>query len=258
MKNPTRDLPRVIHLAMPLVIVSYILANISYFFVLPSAVIASSNTIAVRFGTTVFGPIGGVLFALTVCISCLGALNASTFTSGRLVYVAGKEAYLPKVFGTLGLRGGRSSNSNETTQQNVIARTAKKVFGTSYTRTPIYAMLLNAVLTGAYVVVGDFSVLLTFTGVAGYTFYFLTVLGLIVLRVKEPDLERPYRCWISTPIIFCCVSLFLVSRGLFQRPIQTLLVVAFVSAGVPAFWWRVGMPRWMKQILGRGNNVVRR
>ena len=43
-KNPSRDLPRVIHTSLPLVIVSYILANISYFFVLPASVIESSNT----------------------------------------------------------------------------------------------------------------------------------------------------------------------------------------------------------------------
>ena len=54
--------------------------------------------------------------------------------------------------------------------------------------TPINAMALNAALTMCYVVVGEFSTLITFYGVAGYTFYFSTVLGLIVLRVREPGL----------------------------------------------------------------------
>ena len=105
--------------------------------------------------------------------------------------------------------------------------------------TPINAMVFNAVLTAAYVVVGEFGTLITFYGVAGYSFYFLTVLGLIVLRVREPDLERPYKTWISTPIIFCCVSLFLLSRAVFAQPVQTLVVVAFVGAGVPVWMWRV-------------------
>lgn len=102
--------------------------------------------------------------------------------------------------------------------------------------TPINAMMLNSVLTAAYVVVGEFSTLLTFYGVAGYTFYFATVLGLIVLRIREPDLERPYKTWITTPIIFCCVSLFLLSRAVFAQPGQTLIVVAFVAAGVPVYF----------------------
>ncbi|KAK6511651.1 hypothetical protein TWF481_000560 [Arthrobotrys musiformis] len=241
MKNPARDLPRVIHSAMPLVISCYLLANVSYFFVLPSSVIASSTTVAVRFGTTVFGSVGGILFALAVSISCLGALNATTFTSGRLVYVAGKQGYLPKVFGRLGIK---SANTTTTTVR-------VPIFGTSYTRTPIFAMLLNGVLTSFFIIIGSFEALIAFYGVAGYSFYFLTVLGLIVLRYREPGLERPYRCWITTPIVFCCVSLFLVSRGVFGAPVQTGGVVIFVMVGVVVFWVRVGPPKGVKRVFGR-------
>jgi amino acid transporter len=100
-------------------------------------------------------------------------------------------------------------------------------------------MVLNCVLTTCYVIVGEFGTLVTFYGVAGYTFYFLTVLGLLVLRIKEPGLERPYKTWLSTPIIFCCVALFLLSRSAFAEPGQTLIVVAFIVAGVPLYFWRV-------------------
>ncbi|KAK6335041.1 hypothetical protein TWF718_010483 [Orbilia javanica] len=246
MKNPARDLPRVIHSAMPLVISCYMLANISYFFVLPSSVIASSTTVAVRFGTTVFGSVGGILFALAVSISCLGALNATTFTSGRLVYVAGKQGYLPKVFGRLGIRAVTNSVSTPTTTTFRVP-----IFGTSYTRTPIYAMLLNGFLTSFFVIIGSFEALIAFYGVAGYSFYFLTVLGLIILRYREPGLERPYKCWIVTPIVFCCVSLFLVSRGVFGAPIQTAGVIIFVMIGVVVFWVRVGPPKALKRVFGK-------
>jgi amino acid transporter len=104
-------------------------------------------------------------------------------------------------------------------------------------------MLLNAVLTSIYIAIGDFTTLTTFYGVASYLFYFLSVVGLIVLRVREPDLERPYKCWIATPIIFCCVSLFLLSRAVFAKPLQALVVVAFIAVGVPLYWWRVESKR---------------
>ena len=113
--------------------------------------------------------------------------------------------------------------------------------------TPIYALILNGAFTAGYVVIGEFSTLVTFYGVAGYTFYFITVLGLIILRVKEPQLERPYKTWITTPIIFCCVSVFLFSRAVFAQPVQTLAVVAFVVAGIPVYFWRI-----------RGRDQVRR
>ncbi|KAJ0414545.1 amino acid permease-domain-containing protein [Aspergillus carlsbadensis] len=240
-KNPNRDLPRVIHTAMPLVIVSYLLANISYFFVLPHSTIEASNTIAVQFGDKVFGSIGALIFALIVSASCVGALNATIFTSGRLVYAAGKEGYLPSVFGNLWTQGSSISSMNRLQHRSWANKLVFRLFGngTWIGYTPINAMALNSVLTLVYIVVGEFKTLVTFYGVAGYTFYFLTVLGLIVLRVREPHLERPYKTWISTPIIFCCVSLFLLSRAIIAEPLQTLIVVAFIIAGVPVYFWRI-------------------
>ncbi len=238
---PHRDLPRVIHTAMPLVILSYLLASVAYIFVLPISVIQSSNTIAVQFGSVVFGRIGSLVLAIIVAGSCFGALNAMTFTSGRLVYAAGKEGFLPGFLGHIGMPGMREP-TNRLQRRSWASKTFTRLIGDDeggFGFTPINAMLFNAILCAAYIVVGEFGTLVTFYGVAGYTFYFVTVLGLIVLRVREPYLERPYRTWISTPIIFCCVSLFLLSRAIFAKPAQTLIVIAFVAAGVPVYFWRV-------------------
>ncbi|CAO2648387.1 Nn.00g076540.m01.CDS01 [Neocucurbitaria sp. VM-36] len=249
-KNPTRDLPRVIHTSLPLVILCYLLANVSYFLVLPTSVIESSNTVAVAFGSQVFGPIGSLILALFVSGSCFGALNATTFTSGRLVYAAGKEGYLPSLFGNIGLgkshRAIRLHSLNANPGKSKIPRKLVDWFADAdagFFFTPISAMVLNALLTAVYVVIGSFDTLVTFYGVAGYAFYFQTVLGLIILRVREPDLERPYKTWITTPIIFCCVSLFLLSRAVFAEPLQTLLVVAFMVVGLIIWFAWVGRRR---------------
>lgn len=215
---------------------------------LPSHVIESSNTVAVAFGAQVFGPVGALVLALFVSGSCFGALNATTFTSGRLVYAAGKEGYMPGVFGTIGL-----GKAQRAIRLNASSTTANKMSGkvttwfadpdAGFFFTPIPAMLLNAAITAVYILTGSFDSLVTFYGVAGYTFYFQTVLGLIILRVREPDLERPYKTWISTPIIFCCVSLFLLSRAVFAEPLQTLLVVAFMAVGLLVWFGWVGRRR---------------
>ncbi|KAI2933319.1 hypothetical protein CBS147321_9690 [Aspergillus niger] len=237
-KNPNKDLPRVIHTAMPLVILSYLLANISYILVLPHSTIEATNTVAIQFGDKVFGHVGALIFALIVSASCIGALNATAFTSGRLVYAAGKEGYLPSIFGKLWTR---DTSTNRLQRRSWATKVFSRLCGdgTRIGFTPIYAMALNSTLTLIYVIVGEFKTLVTFYGVAGYTFYFVTVLGLIILRVREPYLHRPYKTWISTPIIFCCVSLFLLSRAIIAEPLQTLIVVAFIVAGVPVYYWRI-------------------
>ncbi|KAI1801652.1 amino acid permease-domain-containing protein [Daldinia bambusicola] len=240
-RNPSRDLPRVIHTAMPLVIICYLLANFSYFLVLPLDALNSTNTVAVMFGNKVFGPVGALIFALIVSASCFGALNSSTFTSSRLVYAAAKEGYVPSVISRVGI-GSRESGMTTTRTRNWFSKRLHNMIGDEETGlffTPLYALALNGVLTAIYVIVGEFGELVTFYGVAGYSFYFLTVLGLIILRVKEPQLERPYKTWITTPIIFCCVSLFLLSRAVFAQPLKTLIVVTFVLSGIPIFFWRI-------------------
>jgi amino acid transporter len=256
-KNPSRDLPRVLHTAMPAVIACYILANIAYIFVLPLEAINKSNTVAVLFGSKVFGPIGSLILALIVSASCFGALNATTFTSGRLVYVAGREGYIPAVFGKIGFGYSSASETptslNKSRKRTWFSKALARVFGDESIGmgyTPVNAMLLNMLLTMIYVVLGEFETLITFYGVAGYTFYFLTVLGLIVLRIREPHLERPYRTYITTPIIFCCVSLFLVSRAVVNQPVQTVIVIVFVVSGVPVYYWRVAKKDENRQ--GRG------
>lgn len=260
---------------MPLVIVSYVLANVAYFLVLSLDAINSTNTVAVVFGAKVFGPAGALVFALIVSASCFGALNSSAFTSSRLVYVAGREGYFPAIFGRIGLAGATPSGSGGGGGGGRMQQPPRRLSATRrggswlWSRleriiadedtglffTPIYALVLNCVLTCLYVLVGEFGTLLTFYGVAGYTFYFLTVLSLIILRVKEPNLERPYKAWISTPIIFCCVSLFLLSRAVFAQPLQTLIVVAFTVAGIPVYFWRFRKQnRGVKRELSHGDS----
>ncbi|KAJ1329588.1 solute carrier family 7 (L-type amino acid transporter) member 9/15 [Microdochium nivale] len=240
-RNPSRDLPRVIHSAMPAVIICYMLANMSYFLVLPLAALNSSNAVAVLFGGKIFGPIGALIFALVVSASCFGSLNSSTFTSSRLLYAAAKEGYTPQILGRIGFTAAEPG-LQAMRSQNWLSKHLQRMFGDEEAGlffTPVYALIFNGLLTAVYVIVGEFGELITFYGVAGYSFYFLTVLGLIILRVKEPSLERPYKTWISTPIIFCCVSLFLLSRAVFAQPLKTLIVIAFILIGIPVYFWRI-------------------
>lgn len=209
MKNPERNIPRAIHWSMFIVISLFLLANISYLVVLDKQTVGLSNTVALDFGRALFGPVGGMVFALMVAISCFGALNGTVFTCARLVAVAGREGYLPAMFGKL--------------------HKSRK--------TPVNAISLQAGLTIAFIVVGGgFRSLINFSVLASWAFYFLTVLGLVILRVKEPNLERPYRTWIVTPLTFCAVALFLLCMPIIAAPLEAAAVLGFVLAGVPVYY----------------------
>ena len=54
MKNPARDLPRVTMVGLPIVILCYLLTNVAYYAVLPSSVVAKTNTIALVISFALF------------------------------------------------------------------------------------------------------------------------------------------------------------------------------------------------------------
>ncbi|KAH9926198.1 amino acid permease-domain-containing protein [Fomitopsis serialis] len=203
MKNARKTYPA------PSIPLLFLLANLAYFVVLDKDTVGRSNTVALDFGRALFGPVGGVPFALMVAISCFGALNGSSFTAARLIYVAGREGYLPAMFGRLNKRLG----------------------------TPVNAMCLQATLTVLFIIIGGgFRSLINFAVVASWAFYFLTVLGLVVLRIKEPMLERPYKTWITTPLIFCAVCLFLLCMPIIAAPLEAIAVLGFVLVGIPMYY----------------------
>ncbi|KAF8636695.1 hypothetical protein AX17_003500 [Amanita inopinata Kibby_2008] len=207
--RPEKNIPRAIHSSMFIVTLLFLLANVAYLVVLDKATVGSSNTVAMDFGRALWGPIGGSIFAFMVAFSCFGALNGAFYTSSRLIYAAGRERYLPALFGRLHLTR----------------------------RTPLNAALLQAAITVAFVIIGGgFRSLINFSVVASWSFYFLTVLGVVILRVKEPMLERPYKTWILTPLIFCALALFLLCMPVIAAPLEALAVLGFISAGIPVYY----------------------
>ncbi|KAI9323068.1 amino acid permease-domain-containing protein [Dichotomocladium elegans] len=205
MKDPHRDLPRVIIFGLPLVIFCYLLSNVAYLAVLRPEVVMHTNSVAMDFGKKLFGATGGILLAVCVALSCFGTANATAFTGARIIYVSAKQGHIPGFFGKLSV-----------TRQ-----------------TPITAIVLQAVITSILILVGSFRALINFYSLCAWIFYFLAVLSLLIFRYKEPELKRPYRVWLSTPVIFCIVALFLCTTPFIEAPYESLISLACVLFAIP-------------------------
>ncbi|KAF7732296.1 hypothetical protein EC973_005192 [Apophysomyces ossiformis] len=227
MNNPHRDLPRVIFFGFPLVVVCYLLANVAYLAVLRSEVVMHTNTVAMDFGKKIFGPVGGILFAVCVALSCFGTANASVFTGARIIYVSAKQGHLPNFFGRL-----------NTSRQ-----------------TPTTAIILQAILTTIMILIGSFRRLINFYSVCAWIFYFLAVLALLVFRYKEPELKRPYRVWLCTPILFCILALFLCTTPFIAAPYESLTAIGFTLLAIPV--WLVHV-RYRERLCCLWTNLVDR
>ena len=92
--------------------------------------------------------------------------------------------------------------------------------------------MLSVILSTLYILFGNFRALLTFNGLGEYTFFFLAVLGNIILRYREPDLARPYKPIILFPLIFLFIAAFIVLRGAIFAPGPAGTLIALWIIGV--------------------------
>jgi len=76
---------------------------------------------------------------------------------------------------------------------------------------------------------------------AVWIFFALTAIALIRLRMKEPELSRPYRAWAYplSPVIFLLAAVALTVNLWMVRPVRSTLGLLVIAGGIPFFYrWR--------------------
>jgi len=212
-RNPGRNLPISLGAGVGIVIVLYLLANVAYMRVLTVEEIAGTERVAAVVLERVFGSAGGTIISLIILISITGAINAGILTGPRVYYAQSRDGLFFKIFGEVHHRYG----------------------------TPAFAVLLQGVWAALLSLSGTYTGLFSFAMFAAWIFYGMAVVGVIILRKKRPEWERPYRMWgyPVTPVLFGLASAWLVASTLIEKPLPSLAGLGLIVSGVPLyFWWR--------------------
>ena len=101
------------------------------------------------------------------------------------------------------------------------------------------ALILNTALSTIYILLGNMRILLTLNGLAEYAFFFLTVLGAIILRYREPELHRPVKPIILIPLLFAVISGFVLVRGAVFAPVQAAILAVIWLLGAAFYYVRL-------------------
>lgn len=203
---------------MVVVLSSFELVNIAYYILVPWTKISSNNAVAVSAATSLLGRPAGIVVTILVAISCAGSITSNVFSVGRLTMAASQRHYLPAFFSKRGLPTRRRTQDSD--DQSLSGLDA-----------PLYANLLALVVTLIYIITGSFRALLTFVGMAEWVFYVSTVIGLLILRRREPQLERPYRPATVLPITFVVVGSLVIIRSALFAPVQSGILAALLIVG---------------------------
>jgi amino acid transporter len=213
-KDPRRNIVRALVTGTAAVITLYLLVNGAFLYTLGYNGLATSKAVASDAIKTVFPVVGSRLISALVCISALGAVNGLIFTGARISYAMGEDHRLFRALGRWDQRTG----------------------------TPVWALAVQGLIALALILAfGGYIDAVLYTAAAVYTFYLGTSLAVIVLRYKEPDVERPYKVigYPVVPLVFVAACGFFLFKALtyamaFKRTFLIIMVVT-LAAGVVVY-----------------------
>ncbi|KAF4970401.1 hypothetical protein FSARC_2563 [Fusarium sarcochroum] len=224
LSQPAKQLPLAINTSIPTAIICFLAANAGYYVLLPWNVVSTTDSVAVTAITRLLGRGFGIVTAMLICLVVAGSLLGNSFVASRMCVAAARKSWIPSLFTIVGRIGMKPAAEEDTQSSDEPAKEAGDA--------PINAVILSVVLAALYILFGSFRALLTLNGLGEYSFFFLTVLGAIILRYREPDLERPYKTFSVNPIVFVLVSGFVVVRGAIFAPVQAIVIIAIWILGV--------------------------
>ncbi|KAL5334153.1 amino acid permease-domain-containing protein [Aspergillus crustosus] len=234
-RDPIRTIKTVCPAALLTAAALYLLANISYFLVVPLDEIKNSGElVAALLFERLFGPrFGGILFPLAIAISAAGNVMVVTFALARVNQEIARQGFLPW--------GDTLASS--------------KPFGT-----PLWGLIVHyfpSLLVITLPPQGDvYNFILDVEGYPGTIFGLAVSGGLLLLRWREPHLPRPFRAWLPAVWVRISASLALLVSPFIPPPNYQgdvdffYATYAVVGTGVIIFgvlyWyvWTVLLPRW--------------
>ena len=210
-RDAPRSIPVSICAGMAVVLVVYALANYVYLTVLPFEVLQGAERPAADVMNAVVGPAGAAFIAAAVMLSAFGTVNAQLLSVPRIYYAMARDG--------LFFSG--------------VARVHPRY------RTPAVAILAQGVWASVLALSGTYREIITYTAFPNYLFLSLGVVALMVLRVREPALERPFRVplYPLTPLLFLGIFAWYLVNSLVYAFDDTMVGVLLTLSGLPFYFY---------------------
>jgi basic amino acid/polyamine antiporter, APA family len=225
-KNPQRSMPAALTIGMAIIVSLYVLTVLSYHLVLPFQDVVASERIAAEVSNRLFGSVGGVICAIGVTISALGAANSNMLTVPRIYFAVARDGLLPEAISR--------PHPVYRTPANAIKMQTAWALG-------LLALVFLWTARSGQGVRDAFTHLSDFVIFGGEIFYGLTIAAVFVLRWKRPDLHRPYRTfgYPFTPALYLVGAIAVLAS--FFNSVEKIQQMCFglilIGLGIPYYLW---------------------
>lgn len=220
-KDPQRNIPLSLFAGLLICTLVYVSLNAAFIYILSPSAMAASSWVASDAARLMGGMAGAAIITGMVIISTLGATNGNILSTARVTYALGAA--------------------------NSLFAWAGKVHPRFYT--PGNALWLNAIWAILLICSGSFDILTDMLVFVSWFFYGMSALGVIILRIRMPNIERPYKVpgYPFIPLVFVGFTICYLVATLItdvqqyvsgkSHLINSLLGVAITLLGLPLYYW---------------------
>ena len=210
-KNPQKNIGLSLFLGTSIVTLIYISANLMYLHVLPKQEIAfaENDRVAITAANAVLGNAGTIVIAVMIMISTFGCNNGLILAGSRVYYTMAKDGLFFKKTAEL--------NKNEV---------------------PAYGLWIQCLVASLLCLSGKYGDLLTMVSFIVVIFYILTIIGIFILRKKEPNTPRPYKAfgYPVLPAIYIVMATVFCIGLVYTKPFYSLWGLVITLIGIPLYY----------------------
>lgn len=209
LETPQRSLPRVLFAGAFGVMLLYILLNAVFLLTTPMEDMVGEVEVGVIAARHVFGQTGAMFTGAVLGVLLISTVSAMTIAGPRVLQVVGQDI-----------------------------RAFRFLAKTNEDGMPTTAVLVQSSLALLFVVTATFDQVLIFAGFTLALNSLFAVLGLFVLRWRQPDLDRPFRVPLFpvVPLIFVALSLWTLYYVAKERPQEVAVSVALIVTGAVLYF----------------------
>jgi len=204
LENPQRDLPKILISGTALVMVLYVLLNFVFLYTTPMADMVNQVEIGYIAAKNIFGETGARIAGGMLALLLISSVSAMTLAGPRALQAIGEDFKPLRLLGRVN-KGGIPAN----------------------------AIFLQSSIAIVFILTSSFKTIIIFAGAMLAFNSFLAVLGVFVLRYREPDLTRPYRVWgyPFVPLIYLALTAFTLFYVVIEEPKQALFGLCVIGFG---------------------------
>lgn len=204
-RQPRRNVPLAVVLGTLLVALLYVALNAVFLHVVPLAELEGRLEVGHLASERIFGTAGGRVMSGLICLGLVSSISAMTWVGPRVAQTMGQDVRLLAPLARCSARG-----------------------------VPTLALWLQFAVVAVLLLTASFEAVLTYVQFSIQLCSFLTVVGMMWLRHRRPDLPRPVRCWgyPVTPLVFLAISLWMLAYLVLDRPLESLAGLATLASGL--------------------------